>query len=127
MSEKKVRATRGSPVRHPRSKWWMLAKDDDLRAEVLLANCDGEHALPVFSGEGEAELGTIGEVDRDGDVFLPGSTPDGAKVKLRQGPFPEEPDALIALAEEATSWRWQLCNLRTALEAKHDMRKVRPL
>jgi hypothetical protein len=56
MSEKKVRATRGSPVRHPRSKWWMLAKDDDLGAEVLLANCDGEQALPVFSGEGEAEM-----------------------------------------------------------------------
>jgi uncharacterized protein YndB with AHSA1/START domain len=55
------------------------------------------------------------------------SVEDGAKVKLRQGSFPEEPDALIALAEEATSWRWQLCNLRTALEAKHDMRKVRPL
>ena len=56
MSEKKVRATRGSPVRHPGSKWWMLAKDDDLGAGVLLADCDGEQALPVFSDEGEAEM-----------------------------------------------------------------------
>ena len=56
MSEKKVRATRTSPVRHPASKWWMLAKDDDLGAGVLLADCDGEQALPVFSDEGEAEM-----------------------------------------------------------------------
>jgi hypothetical protein len=34
----------------------MLAKDDDLGAGVLLADCDGEQALPVFSDEGEAEM-----------------------------------------------------------------------
>jgi hypothetical protein len=34
----------------------MLAKDDDLGREVLLADCDGEQALPLFSGEGEAEM-----------------------------------------------------------------------
>jgi uncharacterized protein YndB with AHSA1/START domain len=55
------------------------------------------------------------------------STEEGARVTMRQGPFREDHDALIALAEEAESWRWQLCNLRTVLEAKHDMRRVRPL
>ena len=33
-----------------------MAKDDDLGAGVLLADCDGEQALPVFSDEGEAEM-----------------------------------------------------------------------
>jgi uncharacterized protein YndB with AHSA1/START domain len=55
------------------------------------------------------------------------SVEQGANVRLRQGPFSEETDSLIAMAEEAMSWRWHLCNLRTTLEAQHDMRKVRPL
>jgi hypothetical protein len=46
---------------------------------------------------------------------------------MRQGPFKDDPDSLMAMAEEAESWRWQLCNLRGVLEAKHDMRVVRPL
>ena len=56
MSEEKVRATQWSLVRHPASKWWMLVKDDDLGVGVLLADCDGEQAIPIFSGEGEAEM-----------------------------------------------------------------------
>ena len=56
MSEEKVRATQWSPVRHPAWKWWMLGKDDDPGAGVLLADCDGEQALPVFSDDGEAEM-----------------------------------------------------------------------
>ena len=71
MSEKKVRSTRTSPVRHPRSKWWMLAKDDDFGAGVLLANCDSEHALPVFSGDGEAEM----------FVWLAGAFEDGWRAR----------------------------------------------
>lgn len=51
----------------------------------------------------------------------------GAKVILRQGPFQEDADLLIAMAEEAESWRWYLCNLRSVLESKHDMRRDRPL
>jgi uncharacterized protein YndB with AHSA1/START domain len=51
----------------------------------------------------------------------------GSKVQMRQGPFKEDVDSLIAMADEAESWRWQLCNLRSVLEAKNDMRKVRPL
>ena len=52
---------------------------------------------------------------------------EGSKVKFRQGPFQENVESLITMAEEATSWQWQLCNLRTTLEATHDMRRVRPL
>jgi hypothetical protein len=34
----------------------MLLKDDDLGVGVLLADCDGEQAIPIVSGEGEAEM-----------------------------------------------------------------------
>ena len=51
----------------------------------------------------------------------------GSRVQIRQGPFNEDVDSLITMAEEAASWRWQLCNLRSVLESSHDMRKVRPL
>lgn len=55
------------------------------------------------------------------------SVEQGSKVVMRQGPFKSDVDSLIAMAEEAESWRWYLSNLRSVLEAKHDMRKVRPL
>jgi uncharacterized protein YndB with AHSA1/START domain len=55
------------------------------------------------------------------------SVEDGAKVTLRQGPFRPDVESLIAMAEEAESWRWHLCNLRSVLESKHDMRRLRPL
>lgn len=51
----------------------------------------------------------------------------GARVILRHGPFRDDADALIFMADSAESWRWYLCNLRSVLEQKHDMRAVRPL
>jgi uncharacterized protein YndB with AHSA1/START domain len=57
-------------------------------------------------------------------------TPDvekGSRVTLRQGPFPETVEALLVMASEVQAWRWYLCNLRGVYEAKHDMRKSRPL
>lgn len=55
------------------------------------------------------------------------SVEEGSKVELRQGPFKEDVDSLMSMAEEAESWRWQLCNLRSVLEVSLDMRKHRPL
>jgi uncharacterized protein YndB with AHSA1/START domain len=55
------------------------------------------------------------------------SVEQGSKVVMRQGPFKDDVDSLVAMAEEAESWRWYLSNLRSVLEAKHDMRNVRPL
>ncbi len=52
---------------------------------------------------------------------------NGCRVSLRQGPFLEDVESLVAMAEEAENWRWQLCNLRSVLEVSLDMRKVRPL
>jgi hypothetical protein len=51
----------------------------------------------------------------------------GARVIIRHGPFPADGDALLVVADSAESWRWYLCNLRSVLEAKHDMRAIRPL
>lgn len=51
----------------------------------------------------------------------------GAKVIMRSGPYHESTEALMALADDLESWRWYLCNLRTVLEARIDMRAVRPL
>jgi uncharacterized protein YndB with AHSA1/START domain len=55
------------------------------------------------------------------------SVEEGSRVELRQGPFREDLDAVMALAAEAAHWQWYLCNLRGVLEVGHDMRKVRPL
>lgn len=52
---------------------------------------------------------------------------EGTRVRLRQGPFQaDDLDSLIAMAEEAQFWTWHLCNMRSTLEAKLDMRRVRP-
>ena len=51
----------------------------------------------------------------------------GSKIILRQGPFRDDADSMIAMADGAESWRWYLCNLRSVLESRHDMRAVRPL
>ena len=56
-----------------------------------------------------------------------GDGTSGARVILRHGPFADNTDALIFMADSAESWRWYLCNLRSVLEQKHDMRAVRPL
>lgn len=55
------------------------------------------------------------------------SVESGSIVGLRQGPFKSTGDSLRVMAEEAQHWTWYLCNLRGVLEAKHDMRAVRPL
>ncbi|MBX3355190.1 MAG: SRPBCC domain-containing protein [Phycisphaeraceae bacterium] len=51
----------------------------------------------------------------------------GARVIHRHGPFRNDTEHLIELANDAESWRWYMCNLRTVLEARVDMRHERPL
>ncbi len=55
------------------------------------------------------------------------SVEEGCRVLLRQGPFRADVESLLQMANEAESWRWQLCNLRSVLEASVDMRQHRPL
>lgn len=70
---------------------------------------------------------------RSGDHTIPiewtvkPSVEEGAEVILRMGPITPDPESLIAMAEDGESWRWYLCNLRTVLESRTDMRTVRPL
>ena len=54
--DEKALAGRVPPGRRPPSGWWLLAKDGEFGAGKLVADCDGGKALPVFSGEGEAEM-----------------------------------------------------------------------
>ncbi len=69
--DKKARPERWPPGMRPASKWWLLAKDRDFEAWKLVTDCDGEKALPVFSGEGEAEM----------FVWLGGAFEDGWRVR----------------------------------------------
>ncbi len=59
-----------------------------------------------------------------------GGVAGGARVILRHGPFVStdgDIEAILPVADSAESWRWYLCNLRSVLEAKLDMRSIRPL
>ncbi len=51
----------------------------------------------------------------------------GAIITMRQGPYKQDTESLMAMVDEATHWQWHLCNLRAVLEVKHDMRSHRPL
>ena len=118
-------------------RWFPVAAEVDLRkgGRILLCwdeNCTRTLTVDILEYDAGGSMVWDWYTNR-GDLRVPIEwtvTPmveHGAKVSMRQGPFPLQTDSLIALAEEATSWRWQLCNLRSTLEVKHDMRKVRPL
>ncbi len=66
-----VTSTRPTPGRGPGTAWWLVAKDGHLCKDLLTVNCGGGRALPVFSGEGEAEM----------FVWLGGAFQDGWRVR----------------------------------------------
>ncbi len=53
------------------------------------------------------------------------SVEEGCRIEMRQGPFHDDAQSLMDMAEEAESWRWRLCNLRSVLEVALDMRQER--
>ena len=57
--------------RYPYSTFWLVVRHEDHRMEVLMVGCSGERALPVFSGNGEAEM----------FVWLEGAFEDGWRVR----------------------------------------------
>ena len=57
--------------RRPSSTFWLVVRHEDRQMEVLMVACNGEQALPVFSGEGEAQM----------FVWLEGAFEDGWRVR----------------------------------------------
>ncbi len=119
------------------TRWFTLAAEVDLRqgGHMKLAfDSKFRRAFEVpileFNAEGRVTWGwPIGLGDEY--VALEWTvTPDveaGSRVIQRHGPFRDDADSLMSAANDAESWRWYLCNLRTVLEAKVDMRHDRPL
>lgn len=59
------------PGRRPGTAWWLVVKDGHPRTEILTVDCGGGRTLPVFSGEGEAEM----------FVWFGGAFEDGWRVR----------------------------------------------
>ncbi len=57
--------------RRPSTTFWLVVRHEDRRMEVLMVGCSGEQALPVFSGDGEAEM----------FAWLEGAFEDGWRVR----------------------------------------------
>ncbi|TVQ55494.1 MAG: SRPBCC domain-containing protein [Phycisphaerales bacterium] len=119
------------------TRWYPVAAKVDLQpgGSIVLCwdeNCTRTLTVNILEYDAGGSITWSWPIDRtetEGRLIwtVTPAVEDGAKVKLRLGPFTSDRESLLALAAEAASWRWQLCNLRTALEVKHDMRKVRPL
>jgi hypothetical protein len=45
-----------TPRRRPFLTFWLVVRHEERQMEVLMVGCSGEQALPVFSGDGEAEM-----------------------------------------------------------------------
>jgi hypothetical protein len=53
---KNAKLLQQTPRRCPSSTFWLVVRHETRQMEVLMVSCSGEQALPVFSGEGEAEM-----------------------------------------------------------------------
>jgi hypothetical protein len=84
--DKKQHPDRWPPVRRPASTWWLLAKGKNFGAGALIADCGGERALAVFSGEDEAEMfAWLGGAFEDG--WRVRATSPGELVSIIYGPL----------------------------------------
>lgn len=122
------------------TRWMCLAAEVDLRLggtivfgwdekmtrtstlAILEYAADGRITWDWYAGPEDRHAPIAWTVDAD---TTPGE--EATVVRMTQGPFEMTIDGLIRMAEEVEAWRWRLCNLRTVLEAKHDMRRHRPL
>jgi hypothetical protein len=72
--------------RYPYSTWWLLAKDENSRVEVLTLSSGEGRTLPTFSGEGEAEMFLwLGNAFEHG--WHVKETSAGELVSLLSGPY----------------------------------------
>jgi uncharacterized protein YndB with AHSA1/START domain len=119
------------------SRWFPVAAQIDLRqgGEIVFcwdADCTKTSTIAILDYDPEGKIvwdwyATSNDMHAPVYWTVKPSVEKGARIEMRQGPFHDDVESLIAMAEEAESWRWQLCNLRSVLEVKHDMRAVRPL
>ena len=74
-----------APRRLPSSTFWLVVRHEDRQMEGLMMACSGEQALPVFSGEHEAEMFVWleGAFERDWRVR---ETSSGELVSILYGP-----------------------------------------
>lgn len=118
-------------------RWFAVSCEVDMRSggEIRLSfdrKFKRTLTIPIikFDPAGEVTWGWYPGVD---DEMVPihwtvsPEVEQGSRVIHRHGPFRNDPEKLVELANDAESWRWYLCNLRTVLEARVDMRAVRPL
>jgi uncharacterized protein YndB with AHSA1/START domain len=119
------------------TRWFCLSAEIDLRQGGLMV-LGWDESMEHKSTVAILDYDPAGRIVWDwyadsGDMHAPvywvvePSVEEGSKVTLRQGPFRTDIESLLVMAEEAQTWRWYLCNMRAALEAKHDMRKNKPL
>jgi len=119
------------------SRWMCMAAEVDLQqgGQIVFcwdAQCTKRSTLAILDYDAEGKIVWDWYADPS-DTHAPvywqvtPSREKGSRISMRQGPFKDDSDSMVALANEVESWRWRLCNLRTVLEVKHDMRAVRPL
>jgi hypothetical protein len=68
---KNAKLLQQAPQRCLSSTFWLVVMHEERQMEVLMVACSGEQALPVFSGDGEAEM----------FVWLKGAFEDGWRVR----------------------------------------------
>jgi len=73
--------------KHPRWTWWLLVKSERCRIEVLTVNGAGERTLPVFSGNGEAEMFLLLGKETFEQRWHVRETSAGELVSLLSGPY----------------------------------------
>ena len=85
IESERMRPALRPPGRRPYRTWWLLAKSERCRTEVLTVNA--ERTLPAFSGKGEADLFLfLGRGMFDGGWHAR-ETSAGELVSLLSGPY----------------------------------------
>lgn len=101
---------------------WDAGMDRRTTVAILEYDAGGRITWDWFAGPEDRHAPVAWTVT---PVTEPGA--EGTKVTIEQGPFEDTRDGAVRLAYEVDAWRWRLCNLRSVLEVKHDMRRERPL
>lgn len=119
------------------SRWFPVAAKVDLRqgGEIVLSwdkDFGRTTTIAILDYDPAGRIAwdwQVSHTDTHAPVYwtVEPSVEEGSRIELRQGPFHDDVESLIEMAEEAQSWRWRLCNLRSVLEVALDMRKHRPL